>query len=101
MESAMPESISRRTFAIGAVTAVAAAASKKVGAQTNESLVTDNDVARIEQQMAKPLSGEAKTILRNTLKANRDGYAARLKTKLPENSEPCFIYVPNAVEKKR
>lgn len=56
--------------------------------------VTDQEAGVIESGLGAPLSDEAKSILKSTLKSNRDGIAARMKFKLPENSEPCTVYVP-------
>ncbi len=43
---------------------------------------------------AKPLSVEAQRLLVESLKGIEKTSVERLKTKLPENSEPCFTFIP-------
>jgi len=50
------------------------------------------DTSEVEKNLAKPLSDEAKKLLPNAVKSNRANHENRLKTPLPENSEPCFVY---------
>lgn len=58
------------------------------------------DTSAVEKQLAKPLSEEAKKLLANAIRANRESSAERLKTKCPENSEPCFSFSPRPKEKR-
>ncbi len=44
------------------------------------------------QTFAKPLSDEAKKLLTESLKGIQTSAKERLKTRLPENSEPCFDF---------
>jgi len=60
-----------------------------------------DDVLGVEKGLAEPLSPKARELTKASLKGNQDASAARLKTKLPENSEPCFVFHPTPVEKKR
>jgi hypothetical protein len=58
----------------------------------------DTGVDAMDKQLGKPLSKEAKKLLEEALKGIRTSGTDRLKTKLPENSEPCFTYFPSARE---
>lgn len=52
----------------------------------------------MEKEFAKPLSDEAKKLLAESLKGIETARKDRLKTKLPENTEPCFTYIPSTRE---
>lgn len=97
----MPEKLSRRDFTKRAATAaISLAAAPLALAQEKEApkpAVSDADIEVVEKQLAKPLTEEARKILKATLQANRDAATSRLKTKLPENSEPCFTFHPTPV----
>jgi hypothetical protein len=56
------------------------------------------EVDAMDKQLAKPLSPEAKKLLKDALKGIETSAKDRLKTKLPENSEPCFTYFPSTRE---
>ncbi len=56
--------------------------------------VSDAEVAAIESQLAKPLTPEARDLLKTAVRYGKEAHANRLKMKLPENSEPCTVYVP-------
>ena len=58
----------------------------------------DNGVDPLDKEFAKPLSSEAKKLLKESLKGIETSSKDRLKTKLPENSEPCFTYFPSSRE---
>lgn len=58
------------------------------------------DVEAVEKQLAQPLNGEAKKLLAEALKANREAAVERLKSKCPENSEPAFAFSPRPKEKR-
>lgn len=92
----MPESLSRRDFAKrAALVAAGVAVAPLLRAQEKEAPkpeITEDEIKAVEKQLAKPMSEEARTILKTTLKNNRDTYEARMKAKLPENSEPCFVF---------
>lgn len=94
----MSEKLSRRDFnrrAVGAA-AVAAVAPLAQGQATQPKppAVTDAEVTHVLQQLAKPLPDAAKKILRDDLANMKSTREQRLKHKLPENSEPCFVFVP-------
>jgi len=55
----------------------------------------------METNFAKPLSPEAKRLLEEALKGIQNSSQERLKTKLPENSEPCFDYIVSPREVKK
>jgi hypothetical protein len=75
-------------------TVVAKSASAQETAPTDPGVETI--VANIEKQMAKPLSDDAKKLLPGAVKNSLTMRADRLKFKLPENSEPCTVYVPGS-----
>ena len=57
----------------------------------------EDDLRELEAKLAEPLSGEARAVARRGLVANRRAAARRWEFKLPENSEPCTIFVPAKV----
>jgi hypothetical protein len=59
------------------------------------------DTSAIEKQLAKPLSDKAKKLLEASVKNSQNASKERLKFKLPENSEPCTIYVPTPAKVKK
>ncbi len=81
--------------AVAAAIVPLAAAQEKKPADAN----IDRRLAETEKKLAKPLTPEARKLTREALKAVEKSMADRLKTKLPENSEPCILYV--ATEHKR
>jgi len=90
----MAEKLTRREFAKGAAAAAAAIGLSRIAsAQDPIPDPTDADLVNMERQLAEPLSAEVKTLARETLKANAQSARLRLSYKLPENSEPCFLYV--------
>ena len=54
----------------------------------------------VEKELARPLTPEAKKLLEAALKTIRTSSKDRLKTKLPENSEPCFTYIVSSSEER-
>lgn len=99
----MDDKLSRRQFASRAAAAAAGLALGKIATPQDAAkpvVVSDQDAATIEAGLSAPLSDEAKSILKSTLKANREGVEARMKFKLPENSEPCTVYMPTSGGKK-
>lgn len=48
----------------------------------------------VEKELAKPLSEEARKLLKGARAGTAGFHSARLKHKLPDCSEPCTIYVP-------
>lgn len=58
----------------------------------------NSPVNDMDKEFAKPLSPEAKKLLEEALKGIETGAKDRRKTKLPENSEPCFTYFPSPRE---
>jgi hypothetical protein len=101
----MPQKISRREVTKrGLLGAAALAMPTLTTAQEKKQEppdpAIDQELAMIEKQLAKPLSEEARKLTRATIKNSSDAAKERLKTKLPENSEPCTIFVPYSREKK-
>lgn len=84
-------------MASAAGVAVAASLPKVASARPQaEGSDLDRRLADAEKQLAKPLSPEAKKIAGDMLKAVDDLSQSRMKQRLPENSEPCFTYIPTA-----
>jgi hypothetical protein len=86
---------SRREILKAGVAGAAAVASG--AALSQERVETPPDTSVIEKQLAKPLSGEAKKLLEGAVRNSQNSSKERLKSKLPENSEPCTIYAPSPV----
>lgn len=85
-------------------TAVAAAAGPLVMAQDAKPAADpglDQRLDEAEKQLAHPLDPEVKKIARRMLGDLDKESKARLKTKVPENSEPCFTYVPTVHSGRR
>ncbi len=81
-----------RRAVIGAACAGAAAIAVPVAASEGER--REAQFVRIDAGLAKPLSPEAMKLLEGSIKDVESASQNRLKTKLPENSEPCFTYIP-------
>ena len=99
----MPQKISRRDFtkkAAGVAAGLAAApllrAQDSIPAEKPP--VSDAEIQSVQDKLAKPLSDEAKKILRDDLSSQKTDTKNRLKVNLPENSEPCFTYIPSSKE---
>ena len=92
----MADKISRRDFASrAAVVAAGIAAAPLLRAQDkapDKPLVTDAEMEAVQQKLAKPLNEDEKKILRDDLVNQKNDTKKRLDYKLPENSEPCFVY---------
>ncbi|MDQ2987310.1 MAG: hypothetical protein M3R13_11450 [Armatimonadota bacterium] len=88
----MKEMISRRAFAklvgIGAIS-VAAAPLK----------AHESATAAVESQLASKLDERAKGLLASALRSNANASRGRLRHKLAENSEPCFVFRAEAAKK--
>ena len=54
----------------------------------------DRRLDEVERKLAKPLPPDVKKLARASLKNLEQECGDRLKTRLPENSEPCFTYIP-------
>jgi len=54
----------------------------------------DRRLDEAEKKLAHPLSPDVKKMTRKALSDLEKELHDRLKTKLPENSEPCFNYIP-------
>jgi len=90
----MPDRLSRREVLGTAAIGLAASALPAAVGQTGK----DREVDAIDKELAKPLSPEARKLLVESLKGLEQASKDRLKTKLPENSEPCFSYFPSTRE---
>ncbi|AIE87475.1 hypothetical protein OP10G_4107 [Fimbriimonas ginsengisoli Gsoil 348] len=89
----MPEYASRRDLLkLGLVSAAAVAIPVTAMGQ----VPTSDD---IEKELGHPLPDEAKKLLKAAVEANRTNATDRLKTKLPDCSEPCFVYRPTGGKK--
>lgn len=81
--------------AVGSVI-VAAAAPLTIAqdAKTPDDPGLDRRLDEVEKKLAQPLSPDVRKLTREALKNLEKELNDRLKTKLPENSEPCFTYIP-------
>jgi len=91
----MPNRPSRRDVLTAASVGLAAMAVPGVAAARSSQVSTVN---AMDKEFAKPLSEDAKKLLAESLKGIETASTDRLKTKLPENSEPCFTYFPSSRE---
>lgn len=89
----MGEKISRREFARLAALAAAAVGAPGALAQQKPDEEVERVLAEVERKLAEPLSDEARAIARTMIRGNLQAARGRLGYKLPENSEPCFLYV--------
>lgn len=80
--------VTRREFAgivgLGALAAALPAVAKQ----------QQGDVKALEGKLAAPFSPEARTLAEEAIKAVHAASERRWKHKLPENSEPCTIFIP-------
>ncbi|MDR3688444.1 MAG: hypothetical protein P4L46_03630 [Fimbriimonas sp.] len=91
----MSKQPSRREILSAASVGIAAAAIPGIASARTRQETT---VTAMEKEFAKPLSDEAKKLLAESLKGIETARKDRLKTKLPENTEPCFTYIPSTRE---
>src|SRR5258706_13265242 len=96
----MAEEFAHRTMVRGEVgTGLATAAAPLAFAQDTkpgDDAGLDRGLDEAEKKLTKPLDPEVKKIARRMLKGLETESVDRLKTKLPENSEPCFTYLATA-----
>jgi hypothetical protein len=76
---------------------VASAATLAIPLATSAQVMPTSD--DIEKELGHPMPDEARKLLKAALEANRKNASDRLKTRLPDCSEPCFIYHPTGVRK--
>ncbi|HVT14321.1 MAG TPA: hypothetical protein VHE55_18805 [Fimbriimonadaceae bacterium] len=99
----MARKLSRRALVRGAVGSaiVAAAAPLSMAQETKPDgdPGLDRRLDDAEKKLAHPLAADVKKLTREALKNFEKELADRLKTKLPENSEPCFTYIPTGVKR--
>lgn len=89
----MADRISRRAFGKHAALGITALAVPLAQAQTppeEKPKVDDQDVAKVEAQLAKPLSPEARKLLKSAIEGSRKNGMTRMKTKLADVSAPGF-----------
>ena len=101
----MANRISRRAFGKHAALGVASLAVPISMGQTptteDKPKVTDEDLAKIEAQLAKPLSEEAKKLLKGAVEGSRKNGATRMKTKLADISSPGFVTPTYPAERRK
>jgi hypothetical protein len=97
----MNDEISRREFVRRAGVGLAAvAAGALVHGQVSGDDTPDPAFDALEKKLAKPLSEEARKLTRASMRSNVRSAVARDQHRLPENSEPCFVYLPTPHEGK-
>lgn len=95
----MSEKISRRELARRSLLGAAALTLPSLlsAQETQEAPKPDPDLDRkvslVESKLAKPLTPEARELLKGAVANNENNGTTRLKHRLPENSEPCFTYI--------
>jgi len=89
--------MSRRKLMRGVVGAAIVATAPVVMAQQTKPADDpgfDRRLDEVEKELAHPLDPDVKKLTRKALSDLEKELKDRLKTKLPENSEPCFTYIP-------
>lgn len=81
-------------MAVGMAAAGLAPSSQKDAQQDAAEAEIAGDMAAIDKKLAKPLTKKARELTLTQLKNNKQYLKDRYKFDLPENSEPCFVYVP-------
>ncbi|MBI1756993.1 MAG: hypothetical protein HYR64_07800 [Fimbriimonas ginsengisoli] len=102
----MSQKISRRQFAVrGAVGIAAVAAPGLLLAQTPPKEppppVSDAELQAIEKQLAKPLTEEARKLLKTAVEESKKSSIKRKKTRITDSTEPCFLFIPPPREQVR
>jgi hypothetical protein len=97
--ASMPAKTTRRNLIKTGALGLAAAASGAASAQEPKE-EPKVDTSEIEKQLAKPLSEQAKKLLPGAVTNSRNQHSDRMKFKLPENGEPCTVYIPSGFEKR-
>ena len=94
----MAGKLSRRTLvrsAVGtAILGVAAPLSMAQDSKVTDDPGLDRRLDEVEKKLKHPLDPDVKKLTRKALSDYEKELSDRLKTKLPENSEPCFVYIP-------
>ncbi len=80
----------RQIAKLAGLTAIGAAAPRAFP----NTLQAEDPVEKLQSQLAKPFDEQTKPLALEALKAIERLSVERKKTKLPENSEPCTVYVP-------
>ena len=103
----MADKLTRRDFALKAAgVAAGLAAAPLLKAQSpppEKPPVSDAEVQDVQNKVAKPFTEEEKKILKDDLSSQKSDTKRRLEFKLPENSEPCFLFIatPHKAEEGR
>lgn len=87
----MSNRISRREFGKLAGFSVAASV---VPAAAQSTQAPEAEIKELESKLAEPFSAQAKKLASENLASIERSAKRRWAFKLPENSEPCTIYVP-------
>lgn len=98
----MADKLSRRALVRGVAAAAAVTVVPGVRAQERqpEPPGLDAHLDELEKKLAHPLAPAVKKLAREQLKNLEKESADRLKFKLPENSEPCAVFLPTGVKPK-
>lgn len=92
-------SISRRELLGG--TAAGLLATTTLGRAQSQA-ADPTEIQKVKDKLRNPLPDKADDLLKTALAGNKSAAAARWRHQLPENSEPCFLYlVTGAKERKR
>lgn len=100
----MARKLSRRALVRGAVGSalvggIAVSSAKSVAMGQDPKKAPDDPgldrrLDEVEKKLAHPLDPDVKKLTRKALSDLEKELGDRLKTRLPENSEPCFTYIP-------
>lgn len=99
------ERLSRRAFVVksasGAAGVLVLGGSGLAGrVEAKENAPKPDPLSDAEGLLFKPLSEEARKLARPSIEQTRAVTAARSSFKLPENSEPCFVFKPTKIMPK-
>lgn len=101
----MSSSIGRRDFFRAGIAAASAAALGQASAasdplhSTRDQGAAETGTGLVEGKLQSKLSPEAQKLLQQSMDAVNGAAKSRLSFKLPENSEPCFVYLPAEVKR--
>jgi hypothetical protein len=96
----MVERISRRKFGARAALAVGAVAAAGAVQPQSEGAKAEDSVALVDKVLGRPLGADLRAHAGPAVKEVVDMGAARRMHKLPDGTEPCFVFVPVGVGEK-
>lgn len=101
----MANKMSRRAFgkhaALGITAIAVPLAAAQAPAPEDKLKISDEDVAKVEIQLAKPLTEEARKLLKGAIEGSRKNGQTRMKTKLADISAPGLVTPTFPAERRK